>query len=55
MTNSLRLRTAVLAARNWLGRELVAQVIMIVVAAAGIWLGRPYGMAGIAAARATLA
>ncbi len=40
---------AVLAARNWLGRELVAQVIMIVVAAAGIWLGRPYGMAGIAA------
>lgn len=40
---------AVLAARNWLGRELVAQVIMIVVAAAGIWVGRPYGMTGIAA------
>lgn len=40
---------AVLAARNWLGKELVAQVIMIVVAVIGIWLGRPYGMAGIAA------
>ena len=40
---------AVLAARNWLGRELVAQLIMIVVAAAGIWIGRPYGMTGIAA------
>lgn len=40
---------AVLAARNWLGRELVAQVIMIIVAAAGIWVGRPYGMTGIAA------
>ncbi|HEY9099962.1 MAG TPA: lipopolysaccharide biosynthesis protein [Thiobacillus sp.] len=40
---------AVLAARNWLGRELVAQVIMIVMVAAGVWLGRPYGMTGIAA------
>ena len=40
---------AVLAARNWLGKELVAQVIMIIVAAAGIWVGRPYGMTGIAA------
>ena len=40
---------AVLAARNWLGKELVAQVIMVFVVAAGIWVGRPYGMTGIAA------
>ena len=40
---------AVLAARNWLGRELVAQVIMIAVTGLGIWVGRDYGMTGIAA------
>jgi len=39
---------AVLAARNWLGRELVAQLIMIAVAATGIMVGLPYGMTGVA-------
>jgi len=39
---------AVLAARNWLDRELVAQVVMIAVAGAGIVLGLPYGMEGVA-------
>lgn len=39
---------AVLAARNWLDRELVAQIIMIAVAAAAILVGLPYGMVGVA-------
>jgi len=40
---------AVLAARSWLGKELVAQLIMIAVAAAAIMIGLPYGMNGVAA------
>lgn len=43
---------AVLAARNWLDRELVAQIIMIAVAGTGIMLGLPYGMEGVAAGMA---
>lgn len=43
---------AVLAARNWLDRELVAQLIMIAVAGTGIVLGLPYGMEGVAAGMA---
>ena len=39
---------AVLAARSWLGRELVAQVIMIAVATVAILVGLPYGMTGVA-------
>jgi len=39
---------AVLAARSWLGKELVAQLIMIAVAAAAILVGLPYGMTGVA-------
>lgn len=39
---------AVLAARSWLGRELVAQVVMIGVATIGILAGLPYGMTGVA-------
>jgi O-antigen/teichoic acid export membrane protein len=39
---------AVLAARSWLGKELVAQLIMIVVAATAIMAGLPYGMTGVA-------
>jgi O-antigen/teichoic acid export membrane protein len=39
---------AVLAARNWLGKELVAQVNMVIVAAAAILIGMPYGMTGVA-------
>lgn len=40
---------AVLAARNCLGKELVAQIIMIVITAAAITIGLPYGMPGVAA------
>lgn len=40
---------AVLAARSWLGKELVAQVTKIGVAALAIWVGLPYGMVGVAA------
>ncbi|WP_018077012.1 lipopolysaccharide biosynthesis protein [Thiobacillus denitrificans] len=40
---------AVLAARNGLGKELVAQVIMIFIAGAAIIIGLPYGMQGVAA------
>src|SRR3569832_1048119 len=39
---------AVLAARSWLGKELVAQVVMIGVAAAAILVGLPYGLTGVA-------
>lgn len=39
---------AVLAARSWLGRELVAQVVMIGVAAIAILTGLPYGLTGVA-------
>jgi len=39
---------AVLAARSWLGKELVAQSIMIGVAAAAILVGLPYGLTGVA-------
>lgn len=39
---------AVLAARSWLGRELIAQLIMIAIAAAAIMVGLPYGMTGVA-------
>lgn len=39
---------AVLAARSWLGRELVAQVVMIGVATIAILTGLPYGMTGVA-------
>lgn len=44
-----KLSSAVLAARNWLGKQLVAQVIMIVVAIGAILIGLDYGMAGVAA------
>lgn len=40
---------AVLAARSWLNKELVAQTIMVAVAAAAIVAGLPYGMNGVAA------
>lgn len=40
---------AVLAARNWLDKELVAQLLMIVVAAGAIMLGLPHGLTGVAA------
>jgi O-antigen/teichoic acid export membrane protein len=40
---------AVLAARSWLGKELVAQIVMIVVATVAILIGLPYGMTGVAA------
>lgn len=43
---------AVLAARNWLDKELIAQIIMIAVAGTGIVLGLPYGMEGVAAGMA---
>ncbi|MDO9008264.1 MAG: lipopolysaccharide biosynthesis protein [Thiobacillus sp.] len=39
---------AVLAARSWLDKELVAQLIMIAVSAIAILLGLPYGMTGVA-------
>jgi len=39
---------AVLAARSWLGRELVAQIVMIGVATIAILAGLPYGMTGVA-------
>lgn len=39
---------AVLAARSWLGRELIAQVIMIGIAAIAILSGLPYGLTGVA-------
>lgn len=39
---------AVLAARSWLGKELVAQLVMIAVAATAILVGLPYGMTGVA-------
>lgn len=39
---------AVLAARSWLGRELVAQLTMIAVTASAILIGLPYGMTGVA-------
>lgn len=39
---------AVLAARNCLGKELVAQVIVIFIAGAAIMAGLPYGMEGVA-------
>jgi O-antigen/teichoic acid export membrane protein len=39
---------AVLAARSWLGKELVAQIVMIVVATVAILIGLPYGMSGVA-------
>lgn len=39
---------AVLAARSWLGKELVAQIVMIGVAAAAILVGLPYGLTGVA-------
>ncbi len=39
---------AVLAARSWLGRELIAQTIMIGVAAIAILAGLPYGLTGVA-------
>jgi teichuronic acid exporter len=38
----------VLAARSWLGKELVAQVIMIGVASVAILVGLPYGLTGVA-------
>ncbi len=40
---------AVLAARNCLGKELVAQVVMIFIAGAAIMAGLPHGMTGVAA------
>jgi O-antigen/teichoic acid export membrane protein len=40
---------AVLAARNWLDKELIAQTVMIAVAGTTIVLGLPYGMNGVAA------
>ncbi|HQS98964.1 MAG: lipopolysaccharide biosynthesis protein [Hydrogenophilales bacterium 16-64-46] len=41
---------AVLAARNRLGKELLAQGIMLAVTGGAIWLGIGYGMEGVAAA-----
>ncbi|MBW8371824.1 MAG: lipopolysaccharide biosynthesis protein [Thiobacillus sp.] len=40
---------AVLAARSWLNKELLAQVIMIGVAIVAILIGLPYGLEGVAA------
>ncbi|MBW8364360.1 MAG: lipopolysaccharide biosynthesis protein [Rhizobium sp.] len=40
---------AVLAARSWLGKELIAQLIVIAVATAAILVGLTYGMNGVAA------
>ncbi len=40
---------AVLAARNWLDKELQAQIIMICVAGTAIFVGLPYGLKGVAA------
>lgn len=40
---------AVLAARNWLGKELIAQFIVIAVATMAILVGLTYGMNGVAA------
>lgn len=40
---------AVLAARSWLGKELIAQLIVIAVATVAILVGLTYGMNGVAA------
>ncbi len=44
-----KLSTAVLAARDWQGKQLGAQVVMIVVATVAILIALPYGMTGVAA------
>lgn len=44
-----KLSSAVLDARNWLGKELTAQMVMIGVTSVAILIGLPYGMVGVAA------
>lgn len=44
-----KLSSAVLAARSWLGNQLIAELVMIAITAIAIMVGLPYGMRGVAA------